>query len=105
MGRLVAALQSECLLSGNCWDSAELNTAAAGLQMDEKKQPSVNQWTVPNNNNTDRIFDISSKFHFPVLLDTPKWTISRLEFDLTPNIQSEKVHTLSIMFFSQFISC
>ena len=44
MGRLGAALQSECLLSGNCWDSVELNTAAAGLQMDEKKQPSVNQW-------------------------------------------------------------
>ena len=46
MGRLGAALQSECLLSGNCWDSVELNTAAAGLQMDEKKQPSVNQWTL-----------------------------------------------------------
>ena len=46
MGRLGAALQSECLLSGNCWDSVELNTAAAGLQTDEKKQPSVNQWTL-----------------------------------------------------------
>ena len=107
MGRLGAALQSECLLSGNCWDSVELNTAVAGWEEAALCQ-SVDIIVSNNNNNnsTNRIFIqnfISLYFLIPQIERDPVWinlakkAIS--EFDLTPNIQSEKVHNLSIMFF------